>query len=132
MTSVPHVAGTKQDLEQAEWVRDRFIEAGLDEVKLVPYEVLLSYPRAVNKVSLLDNRGIVQFETSGKQPGLASPEEFLDEILPNFSAYSTPGIVEVINFFSKIIIFFIVLMQINFIRGIWFMPTMAEKRIFNI
>lgn len=54
LSSVPHLAGTPQDLEQAEWVRDRFLEAGLDETKIVPYEVLLSYPKkeSPNKVCL--------------------------------------------------------------------------------
>lgn len=99
LTSVPHVAGTKQDKEQAEWVRDKLIEAGLDHVKTVPYRVLLSYPSAekgvVNEVSLLDERGQVRFATVGKQPALGAPEESSDEVLPNYNAYSAGGVVQV-------------------------------------
>jgi hypothetical protein len=100
LTSVPHVAGTVRDREQAEWLRDRFLESGLDEAKTVPYEVLLSYPRSdgvVNRVSLIDGQGNVQFETVGRQTPLGSPEEFSDEVQVNFNAYSGSGVVEVIR-----------------------------------
>ena len=102
LTSVPHVAGTKWDKEQAEWVRDRFLEAGLDEAKTVPYEILLSYPstEVVNQVSLLDNRGVVQFTTIGKQPAiLNNTEESSNDILFNFHGYSGHGVVEVVHYY---------------------------------
>lgn len=97
MTSTPHVAGTAQDLLQAEWMRDRFLEAGLDEAKTVPYDVLLSYPRAgvMNTVSLIDERGRINYTTAGRQPPLGSPEEFSEDIMHNFNAFSANGVVEV-------------------------------------
>ena len=98
LTSVPHVAGTARDREQAEWLRDRFLESGLDEAKTVPYEVLLSYPRSdgvVNTVSLIDDQGNVLFETAGRQTPLGSPEESSPEVQVNFNAYSGNGVVEV-------------------------------------
>ena len=93
------MAGTVQDLEQAEWVRKRFIEAGLDEAKVVPYDVLLSYPRpgTVNTVSLIDKQtNVVNFTTIGLQPQLGTPQNVYDQVLANFNAYSGNGFVEVL------------------------------------
>ena len=97
MSSIPNLAGTPQDLEVASWVRDRFIEGGLDEVQLVPYKVLLSYPDMSNpnQVWLLDSSGKVNFTTSGRQTPLFSSEEFSPLVQPNFNAYSANGTVEV-------------------------------------
>lgn len=103
MTTSPHVAGTAQDLLQAEWMRDRFLEAGLDEAKTIPYDVLLSYPQpgVMNTVSLIDDQGRINFTTAGRQLPLGSPEEFSEEILHNFNAFSASGVVEVIVCFFK-------------------------------
>ena len=81
----------------AEWIKEHFIDAGLDEVKIVPYNVLLSFPspNASNTVSLVDNNGQIRFQTSGRQPALGSPEERSELILPNFNAYSASGVAEV-------------------------------------
>ncbi|XP_046440416.1 glutamate carboxypeptidase 2-like [Daphnia pulex] len=96
LSSIPNLAGTPQDLEVASWVRDRFVEGGLDEVQLVPYKVLLSYPDMSNpnQVSLLDSNGKVNFTTSGRQTPLFSSEEFSPLVQPNFNAYSANGTVE--------------------------------------
>lgn len=99
MTSVPHVAGTAEDKIQADWVKDRFIEAGFDEAKTVPYNVLLSYPQAgvINTVSLIDANNEVNFTTLGVQPQLGKPEESHEKILPNYNAYSAKGVIEVFS-----------------------------------
>ncbi|XP_035665201.1 N-acetylated-alpha-linked acidic dipeptidase 2-like [Branchiostoma floridae] len=44
LSQKPHMAGTPPDLEMAELLRRNWLENGLDEVRLVPYDVLLSYP----------------------------------------------------------------------------------------
>lgn len=97
MTSVPHVAGTDQDLTQAEWVRDRFLEAGLDEAETVPYDVLLSYPRpgVINTVQLIDDKNQVNFTTAGLQPTLGTPQNSSDKVFANFNAYSGKGVAQV-------------------------------------
>jgi len=84
------------DKEQAEWIRDRFLAAGMDEAKTVSYEVLLSYPKdgVLNQISLIDDQGRVNFATEGKQPALGAPEESSSDVLVNFNAYSYPGVVE--------------------------------------
>lgn len=96
LTSVPHLGGTPEDLSQAQWVREKFIEAGFDEATVVPYDVLLSYPdqEQPNKVYLLSEDGSVLFETKGTQTPIYAPEEGLPNIMPNFNAYSAQGEVE--------------------------------------
>lgn len=100
LTSVPHVAGTVWDKEQAEWIRDRFLAAGMDEAKTVSYEVLLSYPKdgVLNLISLIDDQGRANFTTEGKQPALGAPEESSSDVLVNFNAYSYPGVVEACHY----------------------------------
>jgi N-acetylated-alpha-linked acidic dipeptidase len=97
LASVPHLAGTAQDLEQAEWMRNKFLEFGLDEASVVPYQVLLSYPNKdkLNKVYLMNETGDAVFTTSGTQTPIYSPEEYSPDAAPNFNAYSAPGTVEV-------------------------------------
>lgn len=95
LSSVPHIAGLEQDLRQAEWVRQKFIEYGLDKAEVIPYRVLLSYPdkELPNKVHILDSQGNAQFTTLGKQIPLFHPDEDSELVLPNFSAFSKPGTV---------------------------------------
>lgn len=103
LSGVPHVAGTVHDRLQAEWVRDQFISYGL-QAKVISYEVLLSYPDAAvpNTVSLVDQNGVANFTTVGRQPPLAAPEESSSEVLFNFNAYAANGSVEVwLTFTSK-------------------------------
>ena len=95
---MPHLAGTTQDLEIAAWVRDRFLQNGLDEAHLVPYKVLLSYPdkERPNQVFLLDSLGQINYSTSGKQTPLFASEEFSPLVQPNFNAYSATGTAQVV------------------------------------
>lgn len=83
------MAGTAQDLEQAQWLHDQFVQFGLDHVEIVPYEVLLSYPDMdiPNIISLMQN-GQAKFNTSGRQEPLYTEEEDSTLVMPNFNAYS--------------------------------------------
>lgn len=92
---MPHIAGSQQDLEQAEWVRKKFIEYGLDKADVIPYRVLLSYPdkERPNKVYILDDDGNANFTTFGKQIPLFHPDEDSPLVMPNFNAFSRPGTV---------------------------------------
>ncbi len=94
---MPHLAGTAQDLEQAEWMRQKFLDFGLDDAYLVPYDVLLSYPNwtVPNKIYVLDESGGVRYNTSGRQPPLNSTEESSPLAAPNFNAYSGTGTAKV-------------------------------------
>ena len=44
LTTQGHMAGTKHDLDQAEHLRKTWLEQGLDQVFLQPYNVQLSKP----------------------------------------------------------------------------------------
>lgn len=48
LTDKPHMAGTARDRELAEWTRDRFQNAGLEEVAITTHDVLLPWPLEVN------------------------------------------------------------------------------------
>lgn len=94
---MPHLAGTDQDFEQAEWMMKKLIHYGVDHAEVVPYKVLLSYPDMddPNKVYLMDGQDQVVFNTSGRQTPLFSTEESSPLISPNFNAYSGTGTAEV-------------------------------------
>jgi N-acetylated-alpha-linked acidic dipeptidase len=47
LTAEPHIASSKEDLKTAEYVAQKFKDAGL-ETEIVPYRVLLNQPRAVS------------------------------------------------------------------------------------
>ena len=44
LSSEPHMAGTPRDTVLANWVKKRWREAGLEDVREEPYDVLLSFP----------------------------------------------------------------------------------------
>ena len=57
LTAAPHVAGTPEDHATAEYVAEKFRAAGLD-TEIVPYRVLLDYPKTVK---------VEAFSANGKQ-----------------------------------------------------------------
>ncbi|KAK7085302.1 hypothetical protein SK128_005678 [Halocaridina rubra] len=92
LTSTGHMAGTKQDLEQAEFVKEFFLEHGIDSAHLQPYNVQLSYPDISNpnKVYLIDGNGSVKFTSrilEENQNGVPYDES----IPPAFMAFSPAG-----------------------------------------
>ncbi|XP_071079365.1 N-acetylated-alpha-linked acidic dipeptidase 2-like [Haliotis cracherodii] len=87
----PHVAGTPADLEQSLMLKEFWENVGFDDVKLTPYNVLLSYPdpKVPNVVRLLDERGGVVYESPLKEADLAGESD--PDALPPYNAYSPPG-----------------------------------------
>ena len=47
LTEEPHPAGSDENLKLAHYVRDQFVAYGLEEVKLLRYDVLLPWPRKI-------------------------------------------------------------------------------------
>jgi len=47
LTEEPHPAGTAENLKLAHYVRDQFVASGLEEVRLIRYDVLLPWPRKI-------------------------------------------------------------------------------------
>ena len=104
LSSVSHLAGTAQDKEQGESLRDKFLDFGLDEAFVVPYEVLLSYPdlskRYPNRVSLykrIGNTSEIIYNISGIEPPLYAPEEYSSSVPLPFSAYSLNGAIHTVS-----------------------------------
>ncbi|XP_070565286.1 glutamate carboxypeptidase 2-like [Ptychodera flava] len=90
-TSEPHLAGTRMDLVQAEYVRDKWLEQGLDYADVVPYKLLLSYPQGKeNRVEYLNSGGDVEFE-SAREEAILDESQRRDDIVPPFNAYSGAG-----------------------------------------
>ena len=60
-TNKPHIGGSPAEHENAEYIRDKWLEQGLDSAKLVPYDVLLSYPdeNIPNKVGFRIKKTVV-------------------------------------------------------------------------
>lgn len=91
-TRLPHLAGTQQNLNLAEQIRNEWMEFGLDSVELVPYDVLLSYPNKTNPnyISIVDQLGNEIFKTSLAEPVPEGYEDVAD-IVPPYSAFSAKG-----------------------------------------
>lgn len=92
LAAEPHFAGSiREEQTLAHYVADRFTEYGFDDVRLVPYHVLLSYPNATdpNSVQLVNTTtGDVTFEASPRE----EPVDGVDtDIGPAFLAFSPPG-----------------------------------------
>jgi N-acetylated-alpha-linked acidic dipeptidase len=47
LTEEPHPAGSSENLKLAHYVRDQFVAYGLEEVRLLRYDVLLPWPRKI-------------------------------------------------------------------------------------
>ena len=47
LTEEPHPSGSEENLKLAHYLRDRFVAYGLEDVKLLRYDVLLPWPRKV-------------------------------------------------------------------------------------
>ncbi|XP_071962718.1 N-acetylated-alpha-linked acidic dipeptidase 2-like [Antedon mediterranea] len=93
-SSRPHLAGTPAEKENAQYVRDKWIEQGMDNAKLVPYNVYLSYPDTdnPNMVSILEND--VEIFRTREHEDVLRPEDDNPDIVPPFNAYSAQGTVE--------------------------------------
>nr|XP_027215301.1 putative N-acetylated-alpha-linked acidic dipeptidase isoform X2 [Penaeus vannamei] len=94
LTSQGHMAGTKQDLEQAEHLRKLWLEQGLDQVFLQPYHVQLSHPDLAkpNKVYLMNEKGEAKFTSAIFEEPLDGVA-YDDSIPPAFLAFAPAGTV---------------------------------------
>lgn len=97
MTLKPHHASSVRNLELAHVIKDQWTDFGFD-VKLVKYNVLLSFPEKgkINGAFLQDGNGTVRFETA-KQEKILEPSEESTDALPPFSGYSPTGKFKVTN-----------------------------------
>ncbi|XP_046557864.1 putative N-acetylated-alpha-linked acidic dipeptidase [Haliotis rubra] len=94
ITLKPHVAGSENSLDLAKWMKANWQEWGFDDVKLTPYDVLLSFPdaNAPNVVRVLDDAGSVVYESPLKEANLTGEDH--PDALPPYNAYSPAGLIQ--------------------------------------
>ncbi|XP_046364744.2 N-acetylated-alpha-linked acidic dipeptidase 2-like [Haliotis rufescens] len=94
LSSKPHVAGSKNNLDLGNWIKDKWMEWGFDDVKLTPYDVLLSFPDPSNPnvVRVLNDTGGVVYQSPLKEANLTGEDD--PDALPPYNAYSPAGLVE--------------------------------------
>ncbi|XP_046330416.2 N-acetylated-alpha-linked acidic dipeptidase 2-like isoform X2 [Haliotis rufescens] len=95
LSLVPHLAGQDRNQQLGDILHSYWSDIGLDEVKSVKFDVLLSYPSAShpNQVFLLDKANTVVAE-SPRVEKVLTPGENSTEVVPPFLAYSKAGSVQ--------------------------------------
>ena len=88
LTQAPHVAGSPEDRKTAEYVAQKFREAGLD-TQIVEYKVLLSFPQEIS----LDVTAPANVRMHGPSREHVDNDPYQDDprVLPAFNAYSPSG-----------------------------------------
>src|SRR6186713_1943049 len=88
LTSEPHVAGSDRNKALAEWVRDRWLDYGIDDVTIVEHEVLLPWPEEVAvEVPAQSWKATLYEDPIANDPDTQKP-------VLHFHAYSASGQVE--------------------------------------
>jgi hypothetical protein len=90
LTDKPHMAGTARDRELAEWTRDRFQNAGLEEVAITTHDVLLPWPLEVNVEMTAPRRWRASMREEPVTGDAHPSPEPADGTLP-YHAYSASG-----------------------------------------
>lgn len=90
LTKAPHPGGSPFSKEQAEHIKTKWEEFGLDKVELKKYDVLLSYPEIPGIASIKSADGSTLFTAQRKEKVLESSEND-PNVLPPFNAYSSSG-----------------------------------------
>ncbi|ESP03021.1 hypothetical protein LOTGIDRAFT_185795 [Lottia gigantea] len=95
LTEKPHIAGSVEDEDLAEYIRQFWLDVGFDEVQMAPYDILLSYPDMDNPnfIEVLDGSEQIIYRTPIEEDVL-TPGKNNTEGIPPFNAYSPKGIVE--------------------------------------
>ncbi|CAH1792640.1 unnamed protein product [Owenia fusiformis] len=97
LTLKPHLAGTPEDFELANYLKKEWLKNGIEEVDTVPYDILLDYPGNVtinpNLVQIFSKDGDEIYTASVTEKVLDKQQERSD-IVPPFLAYAKNGTVE--------------------------------------
>ncbi|XP_078323953.1 N-acetylated-alpha-linked acidic dipeptidase 2-like isoform X6 [Crassostrea virginica] len=94
-TSRPRMSGTSGGYELVQILYNSWKSFGIDEVKVAPYDVLMSYPNRTNpnRLQLLTSSGDLVFQSALFEPALDSLSNN-SEIIPPFNAFAAAGISE--------------------------------------
>lgn len=88
LTAEPHVAGSPEDLKTAEYVAQKFREAGL-ETEIVEYKVWMNYPREISVEATAP--GGVKMKGPRREKVSADPFQDDKRVLMPFNGYSPSG-----------------------------------------
>ena len=93
LTVLPHIAGSPQNMKLAQDIYTQWLNYGFDDVQLVNYSVLLSYPNTSNpNVLLLKNAtGDTIYSAHTAQETPLTPGENDSTVAMPFNAYSGSG-----------------------------------------
>ena len=93
LTVLPHIAGSSQNMKLAQDIYTQWVNYGFDDVQLVNYSVLLSYPNTSNpNVLLLKNlAGETIYNAHTAQEAPLTPGENDSTVAMPFNAYSGSG-----------------------------------------
>ena len=94
LTAKPHIAGSGENKQLAEMIYEQWMGYGIfDEVKLVNYSVLLSYPDPdkPNCLQLFNSSGGLVYQANTSMEPPLTPGENSSTIVPPFNAYSGNG-----------------------------------------
>ena len=99
MASFPHLAGSRGERDLAEYIAATWRQQGLTGVRLVPYDVLLSYPNSTDpsRVVISDVRDGSTVFTSQLTEKNLRPGDNLTGAVPPYNVYSLSGIVTVLS-----------------------------------
>ncbi|XP_071833272.1 putative N-acetylated-alpha-linked acidic dipeptidase isoform X2 [Apostichopus japonicus] len=95
LTKKPHLAGTEADKEMADYVKSVWDTQGMETTRIVPYDVLLSYPdpEKPNLITILNSDGTDYFQSQPEESKLDEGDKHNDTVFP-FNAYAPAGVVE--------------------------------------
>lgn len=105
LTAKPHLAGTDGELRVAQYIGDTWRAQGLSPVRLVPYEILLSFPDKddPSKITLFDENNKEVYVTQLVEK-ILRPEQNQSDVVPPFNVYSPPGHIRVLETFFMMMI----------------------------
>src|SRR5438445_9915448 len=93
LTQAPHVAGTPEDKATAEYVAQRFREAGLN-TQIVEYKIWMNYPGSIS-VSVTAPPNVKMNGPRREDVGKGlDPYQDDPRVFPAFNGYSPSGVVE--------------------------------------
>ena len=93
LTVLPHIAGSPQNMKLAQDLYTQWVNYGFDDVQLVNYSVLLSYPNTSNPnvLVLKNSMGNVIYDAHTAQETPLTPGENDSTVVMPFNAYSGSG-----------------------------------------
>ena len=93
-TRYPHFPGSNESLQQAIYIKGKWIEYGMSKVEMKKYNIMLSRPEKPGVVALYNASGH-EIYRSAPQEKFLIPSENDSRVVPPFNAYAPAGSVKV-------------------------------------